>query len=125
MNILDLTKEELLAIDNFSPQKSFNAVTIIPTGKLHYSGYQTMKLILSDGRDIVGSVSGFSDAIHLNGIGGYGLNYEDALNTGKVDRISWTIDCLPKSGCVRVFSGKELRLPDFYGSSFELFEEDK
>lgn len=126
-NIKYLTKDELLSIDNHHPEKPFNSFVVVPTGKLHDSGWQTMKLVLCDGTYVVGAISGISDAIHLNGIGGYGLNFEETMKTGKIKPIGWTIDCLPESGCARVFIGNatKLKLPDFYGSDLEIFAEER
>lgn len=47
------TKEELLAIPNHGDvDAQFNAITIVPTGQLHDSGFQMMKFIMSkDGED--------------------------------------------------------------------------
>lgn len=128
MNVLDLTKEELLGIENYEPKDPFNAFVIVPTGKLHDSGFQMMKFILCDGYDIVGAVSGYSDVVHLDGIGGYGLDYKTALIKDENHVIDWSIDVLPKSGCTRFFVGsrfKGLKLPEFYGSDFEIYVEDK
>ena len=127
MNVLDLTKEELLAIDNCEPTEVFNAFVIVPTGKLHDSGFQMMKFILCDGYHIVGAVSGYSDVVHLDGIGGYGLNYKNTMLTKTTHVVGWKMDCLPKSGCMRLFTnrGNNLKLQSFISSDFEIYVEDK
>ena len=127
MNILDLTKEELLAIDNYSPTGDFGGIVIVPTGELHDSGFQMMKFILCDGYNVVGAVSGFSDVVHLDGIGGYGLNYKNTVLTKTTHVIGWKMDCLPKSGCMRLFTnrGNNLKLQSFISSDFEIYVEDK
>lgn len=67
------TKEELLAIPNHGDvDAQFNAITIVPTGRLHDSGFQTMKFIMSKDGEVVMACSGWSDVMHVNGIGGYG-----------------------------------------------------
>ena len=128
INVLDLTKEELLAIDNYSPTGDFKGIVIVPTGELHESGFQMMKFILCDGDNVVGAASGYSDVLHLDGIGGYGLDYKSAMVNMKNHVVDWSIDLLPKSGCIRLFIGgrfKRLKMPDFYGSDFEIYVEDK
>ena len=108
-DINEYTKEEFLEIENFGdPNAEFNAIIIVPTGELHDSGFQTMKFILTNDREIVMACSGWSDVIHINGIGGYGRygtkEYEEAVYKQRVKRVGWSIDCLAKSGCVRLFT---------------------
>lgn len=91
-NVNHYTKKELAAIENFMPQEIFDAVVIVPTGKNHDSGFGAMKFILCRNFKIVGCVSGWSDVLHINGIGGYG---KEDLNMQK--RVAWCVDCLPKS----------------------------
>lgn len=127
MNILDLTKEELLAIDNYPPTGDFRCIVIVPTGELHESGFQTMKFILCDGYNVVGAASGYSDVLHLDGIGGYGLDYKNTVLTKTTHVVGWKMDCLPKSGCMRLFTnrGNNLKLQSFISSDFEIYVEDK
>lgn len=104
--VTDYTREELLEIKNFKSGRPYNAFVIVPTGEMHdgsINGWMDMKVILLDCLTIVGAISGHSDVINLNGIGGYGLDLEKTAKTGKTDRIGWNIDILGKSGCVRVF----------------------
>lgn len=119
MNVHDYTKSDFLKMENFLPKKPFNEVVIVPTRKMHESGYESMKFILASGSEIVGVVSGWSDVMHLNGIGGYGRDITTALKTRKVDLVGWRIDCLHKSHCVRLFTDKQLELDEgFIGSDF-------
>lgn len=108
-DINEYTREEFLEIENFGdPNAEFNAIIIVPTGKLHDSGFQTMKFILMNDREIVMACSGWSDVIHINGIGGYGRygtkEYGEAMCEQRVRRVGWSIDCLAKSGCTRLFT---------------------
>lgn len=121
MNAFDMKKKELLALDLFMPEEKFNGIIIVNTGHKHESGFMSMRFVLVRGCEIVGCVGDYSDTIELNGIGGYGLNWSYAFNTGKTDRIPWVIDMLP-NGCCRLFvrSGF-LSLSKFIGSSFEIF----
>lgn len=115
------TKQEYLGMDYFMPNEPFRSIIIVPTGEIHDSGFECMKFILTDGAKLVGVVGGGSDVININGIGGYGKDFRTAIATGMVPCVDWSIDCLPESGCLRLFSHKkcELSYKDFVGSSFE------
>lgn len=125
-NIKSMTLEELLAVPynktlgEIGPFKGF---IIVPTGELHDSGFGCMKFVLTLHDDIVGAVGGWCDVVHLNGIGGYGLDWQKSLTNRNVPVIDWSIDLLPKSGCLRVFSGHKLVLRDgFICSDFEVYD---
>lgn len=127
--VTDYTREELLQIENFKTELPYNAFVIVPTGKMHDGsiiGWMDMKIILLDCLTIVGAISGHSDVINLNGIGGYGLDFEKTADTGKTDRISWNIDILGKSGCVRVFCDTHyLEIDPLVLSNLEIFVKTK
>lgn len=112
------TREEFLAMENFKPKGYFRDVIIVPTDEMHDSGYRCMKFILANKGRIVGVVSGWSDVVHINGIGGYGRFVEDSIKTQTVKRVAWSIDCLPESGCIRLFSDTDCVAEDFIGSDF-------
>jgi hypothetical protein len=70
-------------------------------------------------------ISGGSDVIHIEGIGGLGQHW--LRKYGEIPRLvpprEWSIDCLPKSGFLRIISrgmicGEAL-------SSFEIFSKEK
>ena len=108
-NLNDYTREEFLAMPNSgNPNWKFNQIIIVPTGELHDSGFQMMKFILLKDREFVMACSGWSDVMHINGIGGYGRygtkEYEEGVTKQRVRRIGWSIDCLAKSGCIRLFT---------------------
>ena len=121
LTVENYTREELLAIDNFGEKVKFTGIVIVPTDEIHDSGYRCMKFILTDHMEIVGAVSGWSDVIHLNGIGGYGK--EIFRMDGLAKRIDWRIDCLAKSGCIRLFTKVQLVTEDFIGSDFIIYAE--
>ena len=81
-----------------------------------------MKFVLTLHNDIVGAVGGWCDVVHLNGIGGYGPDWQKSLTNRNVPVIDWSIDLLPKSGCLRVFSSHRLALDDFIGSDFSVYD---
>lgn len=95
-------------------------VVIIPTNELHDSGFGCMKFALLNNRNIVGCVGGYSDVIHLNGIGGYGKYGDVAYKTNMTKRIAWSIDCLP-NGLIRLFCCHKLDLDKIICSDFNLY----
>lgn len=124
-NIQDMTLDELLAVPyskTFGKVGTFKGFIIVPTGELHDSGFGCMKFVLTHHNDIVGAVGGWCDVVSLNGIGGYGLGWRQSLTDRKVPVIDWSIDLLPKSGCLRVFSSHRLALDDFIGSDFRVYD---
>lgn len=102
-DIMKMTKKELMELENFYDGKKFNAFVIVPMNYKHGSGFQCMKYILLDKFEIVGVIGGGSDVIHFNGIGGYGKNPDYTKKTIPIHDLR--IDCLPKSKCLRVFTG--------------------
>lgn len=125
-NIKSMTLEDLLAVPysktlgEIGPFKGF---IIVPTGDLHDSGFGCMKFVLTLNDDIVGAVGGGCDVVHLNGIGGYGFDWQKSLTDRMVPVIDWSIDLLPKSGCLRVFSSHKLMIQNqFICSDFEVYD---
>lgn len=113
---LNATKEEFLNLEYKRPEGPFDGFVIIPTGELHDSGFMCMKFALTYHYEVVGCVGGGSDVIDLNGIGGYGKDFNKAPI-----RQDWSIDCL-KNGLLRVFSqSHNLELPEFVLSDFEIY----
>ena len=106
-------------------KKAFSSVIIVPMTEVHDSGYRCMKYILlrwdGDCHEVVGVIGGCSDVIHINGIGGYGKDWERGIATGTVERVDWSMDCLCESECVRLFASRDLETRDWCGSDFEVF----
>lgn len=117
-NIKDMTKKELMELENISPKdETFTGIVIVPMNSKHGSGFQCMKYVLLNGWEIVGVIGGFSDVVHINGIGGYG-KHPDYI-TKMVKAHDLRIDCLPKSKCLRLFSDDKMELwHTFCGSDF-------
>jgi len=65
-------------------------------------------------------LSGCSDVINFDGIGGFGKDYYKTGIPTLVPPKSWSIDCLRKSGLLRIFSYSKLQAGEAL-SSFELF----
>lgn len=107
----------------------FDALVII-TGKsrdLHDSGYRNMTYALCKDNYPICLAGGGSDILHLNGIGGYGgykTNIDEVLRTRLVPIVDWSIDCLPKSGYLRLWCSYYLtNETDF--SSFDVIAQVK
>lgn len=116
-DIKEMTKKELMELENFYNKEKFTGIVIVPMNYKHDSGFQCMKYILLKHWDIVGVLGGGSDVMHINGIGGYGK--EPNYTTRMVKAHDLRIDCLPKSKCLRLFSDNEMELDSlFCGSDF-------
>lgn len=120
-DIKEYTLEEFRAMEEKMPEGPFKEVIIVPMEEIHDSGWGCMKFILAERNEVKGVVSGYSDVVHINGIGGYGRDWESAARTGMVPRHSWSIDCLPGSGCLRLFCDEDLSINPWFGSDFEVF----
>lgn len=121
-DIREMTKKELMNLENFYKGEKFTGIVIVPTNYKHDSGFQCMKYILLDHWNIVGIVGGASDVMHINGIGGFGKNPDYTNRNVKAHDLR--IDCLPKSKCLRLFSDDKMELWDlFCGSDFVFYFE--
>lgn len=116
-DVKEMTKKELMELENFIPKKNFTGIVIVPMNYKHDNGFQCMKYILLNHNEIVGVLGGGSDVMHINGIGGYGKNPD---YTSRIIRAhDLRIDCLPKSKCLRLFSDEPMELDSmFCGSDF-------
>ena len=126
MNINKMTKKDFLAIEEMKPTKPFTSVVIVPTGRKHDSGYGCMKFVLLNRGEVVGCVGGYSDVVHINGIGGYGIDFMRGVDEGKVEPIGWSIDLLRTSRLVRLFCDRKMIIQDREVlSDFEVFATNK
>lgn len=143
--IFDMTKEDFAAIpyldtwkdwdelvkDNPSGHLEFTSVVIIPAMyngeiSIHDSEWACMDFILVKDGYPIGKVGGGSDVLHLDGIGGYGDDREDSVFHSMVPVKGWSIDCLPKTGYLNLWTHRMLYLKDnFVGSSCEIYSEAK
>lgn len=123
--IFEYTLEELKDLWYLNPgKKEFDSVIIVPMDEVHDSGYRCMKYVLCDTKDdiIVGVIGGYSDVLHLNGIGGYGLSFERNLASKTVPIVDWNIDCLDTSRCLRLFGPKMILKDHIQTSSIEIYD---
>lgn len=116
-DILNLTKKDFRDIPHRGWAKDVycDSIVIIPEAEMHDSGFRCMQIVAMEGDTPVYKCAGGSDAIHINGIGGYGeLNseaYKTAFSSGcrLVPVTSWTIDMLP-CGYVRLFTRGKIKV---------------
>jgi len=128
-DIADMTRRELEAVplrkwdEDVGP---FDSLVVLPLRTKHDSGYRCMDFVAckraEDGEMVAfARLSGCSDVVHLDGIGGYGWSWLDSGGVPLTIPVkAWSIDCLPKSGLLRVFARGYLRAGPALGS-FELF----
>lgn len=122
MNILEMTKEDFdeVPIANWNDEFKFDNVVIIPMNKLHDSGFRMMDFVLCKDEKPLCRFSAGSDVLHLDGIAGLGKERDFYAVKPK----AWHIDCLPKSGYLRVLA--QYPMENGYGlSDFEIFSVPK
>lgn len=111
------TNEEIGEVDS---------LVILPTKRKHDSGYRCMEFATIQKGVPTYIVSGCSDVIHLGGISGVNtsmVHHNKDLHLERVTnntspRISWSIDCLPVSGLLRLFCDRKM----YVGASISSFE---
>lgn len=83
----------------------FFSLVILPMRHKHDSGYRCMDFVAVDKDGIpMCRLSGCSDVIHIDGIGGYGKWQPETGIPSMVQPKSWSIDCLMTSGLLRIFT---------------------
>lgn len=100
----------------------FDTLIILPLRRLHDSGYRLMDFVAVKNGKPIARLSGCSDVVHIDGIGGYGYKWsERCIGVPNTIPISgWSIDCLPKSGLLRLFSNRKITA-DPSLSSFSIY----
>lgn len=116
----ELTKKQFKEMKYFKPTTPFTDIIVVPTDNTHDSGYRCMKFVLWNEikGEISGVVGGSSDVIHFNGIGGWGKRLYD--NPSLIP-IGYRIDCLKKSGYLRIMTGHYLEIDDWFYSDFQFY----
>ncbi len=95
----------------------FDSLVIIPTRRKHDSGYMCMDFVACNKNEPVCRLSGCSDVLHIDGIGGYGK--WNGCIPKYVSPKSWSVDCLP-CGYLRVWCSEKLEAGPAL-SSFEIY----
>ena len=129
MNINDMKRKDFEALPHrkWDEEIICDSIVIIPgrSRDLHDSGYRAMDFAaVKDGKAFC-LLAGGSDVIHIDGIGGFGDNWLNKYKT--VPRLippsGWSIDCLPKSGLLRMFCDGKIRVGAAL-SSFEIYRKE-
>lgn len=101
MNIFDMTKEDFEKVPKRGGWSrdigEFNALVIIPQDYVHDSGWMCMDFVaVSKKGEPICRLSGCSDVLNLDGIGGYGKWRADEHQfPNRIEPKGWSIDCLP------------------------------
>ena len=131
MNIHNAKKSDFYKLpkikwDEDMSGQQFDSIIILPERRKHDSGYMCMSFVGCIGGDAVAIMSGGSDVLHIDGIGGLGKDWLERFPgvPKLVEPKSWSIDCLP-CGCLRIWAGgKNIEIGSML-SSFEIFAEPK
>ena len=127
MKISRMTKKMIDDIPECSPSdywekfinEKFYSLVIISTGKLHDSGFGIMNFVACDKQNNpMFKVAGFTDVLHIDGIGGYG-DWSGNMPTSRPIQ-AWSIDCLP-CGYLRLFCRGSMTFGNLPTSDFEIF----
>lgn len=91
-------------------------------GHLHDSGFRRMDFVAVQGCKPICLLSGCSDVIHFDGIGGLGYRWLEKYGTVPqlIPPSAWNMDCLP-SGLLRLWTGRGKIICGPALSSFEIF----
>jgi len=132
MDIDKMTRKQFDAVPfrgRFLAPVECDCLVVLPcrAANMHASGYRCMDFVAVRKKKAICRLSGCSDVIHIDGIGGYG---EDWLRQyGTVPHMipvrSWNIDCLAKSGLLRIWCSECVLRAGAALSSFELFARPK
>ena len=125
-----MSKKDFLALRHrqWDEEIVCDCLVVIPGDgrKLHDSGYRCMDFVGIDREnDSMCLLSGCSDVIHIEGIGGFGADWRlgnSELPT-TVPPVAWSVDCLAKTGFLRFFIHNHKIKCGPALSSFEIFSE--
>lgn len=123
MDIFNMTKEDFNKVPERGGQSrdigEFSSLVIIPMDYAHDSGWMCMDFVaVSKEGEPICRLSGCSDVLNIDGIGGYGNWRVDKLPS-RIEPKGWVIDCLP-CGYLRLFSHGTLTAGPA-SSSFEIY----
>lgn len=124
-----MTREDFEALpwrENWQTELECHSLVLLPSEELHDSGFRIIDAVaVCD--DYMIRVSGCSDVIHLDGIGGYGKDWAKKVPSGTTRMVpasGWCIDVLATSGLIRLFNRKKITVGTAL-SSLEIFATPK
>ena len=120
--------EELPEREKWNDVVICDSIVMIP-GKsrpLHDSGYRCIDFVAVKDDVPICRLSGCSDVVHIDGIGGYGFDWLNKYRKvpSLVEPSGWNIDCLPKSGLFRMWCNGEIACGPGM-SSFEIERKER
>lgn len=110
---------------NWAEEVVCDSIVILPTRRKHDSGYRVMDFVACLGNEPVCRLSGCSDVIHIDGIGGFGWAYHKKGDRQVLLPRGWSIDCLWKSGLLRLFCSSKTIICGSALSSFEVWSGER
>ncbi len=123
MNVFEMKKEDFENV----PERGgfqrdvgeFHSLVIIPQDYAHDSGWMCMDFVAVDKKgEPICELSGCSDVLNLDGIGGYG-DLRPGMLPHFIEPKGWIVDCLP-CGYLRLFSRSTMTAGAAL-SSFEIY----
>ena len=104
----------------------FDSLVILPQRRIHDSGYRCLDFVAVIGEKPICRLSGCSDVVHIEGIGGLGYNWLKQYKEcpSLVPPTAWNIDCLKTSGLLRLFARGKI-VAGAALSSFEIYQVPK
>ena len=123
MNVFEMKKEDFEKVPargGYSKDVGeFHSLVIIPQDYAHESGWMCMDFVAVDKEgEPICRLSGCSDVLNLDGIGGYG-DRRPGMLPHFIEPKGWSIDCLP-CGYLRLFSRSKMTAGAAL-SSFEIY----
>jgi hypothetical protein len=111
-DIINMTRKEILSVPTATWDDGIKGIIcdsllIVPGSgekeELHDSGYRTMRFVAVVAGKPFKIINGNSDALDLDGHGGYGDWNPDKGVPKTIEPRGWAFDCLPVSGLIRLF----------------------
>ena len=105
-----------------SDEGLFSSIVLLPTLRKHNSGYRALDFVGCRGNEPFCRLSGCSDVLDLEGIGGFGFKWHKKYGKcpDMIPVSGWAIDCLFKSGLFRIWPNKKIKVGAAL-STFEIF----
>jgi len=128
MKIMNMTIGDFREVETrvWTEEVLCSSLVILPNQgiELHDSGFKLMQFVaINSKEEPICRMSGCSDVIHIDGIGGFGYKWNEKYNgiPTAIEPRAWSMDCLP-CGLFRLFIGGKYIIrcgPSL--SSFEIF----
>ena len=126
MYISEVTKKNYkqLPHNEYGKEYDFDSILIIPTRRVHSSGFGVMDIVGCVGDEAVYDCSGCYDVLFFDGIGGWGYKFlEKGESSQNVEPKGWKID-MTRHGIMRIFFTNDkhkIRIHPNYCSSFSFY----